>query len=85
MAATNVVLAYTEEYVPTQNKHFTFVPAIVGMSMALAAIPIKIGHTKKVKNAIELHNKMPLPKVSMPSTTVKIVVSQNQIGLAVEF
>ncbi len=85
MATTNVILAYTEESVPTENNHYTFVPAIIGSVMALAAIPIKIGHTKKVKNAIELHNKMPAPQVSASATTVKIIASHNQLGFLVAF
>ena len=82
LSATDVALAFKNE---TPTDRHTFVPTIIGMSMALAAIPIKIGHSNKVKNAIELHNKMPNPQGSAPATTVKIVVSQNQFGLAVEF
>lgn len=82
IAATDVALAFKNETPPEQ---YAFIPTIIGASMALAAIPVKIGHTKKVKNAIELHNKMPAPQVSASATTVKIIASHNQLGFLVAF
>ena len=82
IATTDVALAFKNESPVEQT---SFIPTIIGCTMALVAIPVKIGHTKKVKNAIELHNKTHNSQVQTPTTKFTIIASQNQVGLFVEF
>lgn len=82
IAATDVALAFKNETPPEQ---YAFIPTIIGASMALAAIPVKIGHTKKIKNAIELHNNAQNSQVQNYTTKLTIIASQNQVGLLFDF
>jgi hypothetical protein len=62
----------------------SFTPAILGGAMIIAAIPIKIGFSKKVKNAVELMNQ-PTPKTVGYIESSALLINQNGLGLAIKF
>ena len=55
--------------------------AIIGGAMIVAAIPIKIGYTRKIKAAIDTYNQMP----AKASTEVSLVADPNGFGIQVVF
>ena len=82
MATTNIAVGFKTEAVVEQ---YNFAPSIIGVAMALIAIPVKIGHSKKVKKAMELHNEEKNNQVKSAAPKLTFTASQNQFGLSVEF
>ena len=82
MATTNIAIGFKTEAVIEQ---YNFAPTIIGVAMALIAVPVKIGHTKKVKKAIELHNSKNNNQVNIQTPKITFTASQNQGGLLIEF
>jgi hypothetical protein len=60
------------------------VPLILGGAMIIAAIPIKIGFSKKVKKAVDLINEPP-PKTVGNIESSSMILNQNGLGLAIKF
>ena len=91
--ATNVILNATTGppmysgspyYSPPKSKA-TFAPAIIGAAMIIIAIPVKIGHTKKVKTAIKMYNASLNNTSSTTETTMTFTASSNQVGFKLNF
>lgn len=72
-------------YSATQDVDAQIGTAVLGLAMVVVGIPVKIGHTKKVKKAIGMYNES-LDK-STTSTAIKVtfIASQNQIGFKYQF
>lgn len=91
--ATNVILNATtgppmysgSPYYSAPKSKATFAPAIIGAAMIIIAIPVKIGHTKKVKTAIEMYNASLNNNSSTSETTMIFTASSNQVGFKVNF
>lgn len=88
--ATNVIINATTESSTYKYGQFkpakqTFVPAIIGAAMIVVGIPVKIGHTKKVKNAINMYNNSLNQTTAKVETKVTFLASSNQVGFKLEF
>ncbi len=72
-------------YYSTQDVEAQPAIMVLGAVMVLVAIPVKIGHTKKVKKAIDIYNNS-LDKTTT-STPIKVTLtaSQDQIGFKYQF
>ena len=88
--ATNVVINATTdnvkyEYGQIKRSEQTFVPAIIGAAMIVVGIPVKIGHTKRVKKAIEMHNNGLNQTTAKVATQLTFLASSNQVGFKLQF
>ena len=88
--ATNLIINATTdnstfEYGQFKASKQTFAPAIIGMAMIVVGIPVKIGHTKKVKNAINMYNNSLNQTTAKVETQVIFLASSNQVGFKLEF
>ena len=72
-------------YYSTQDVNAEYAPTIVGAIMLLVAIPVKIGHTKKVNKAIDLYNDSLDSKAATTAIKVTLTAGQNQIGFKYSF
>ncbi len=91
--ATNVIINATTEpeiysgspYYSTPTTKSTFAPAIIGAAMIIVAIPVKIGHSKKVKTAINMYNNSLNQTAEKVETKVTFMASSNQVGFKLQF
>ncbi len=72
-------------YNSTQDVDAQFGTTILGLAMVVVGIPVKIGHSKKVKKAIGMYNESLDNKTSSTPIKVNLTASQNQIGFKYEF
>ncbi len=74
---------------PVYHTEFTgdknYILAIVGGAMIVAAIPVKIGFSKKIKNSIANFNERTLKKTSSIELKTSIIANQNGVGLQITF
>lgn len=62
----------------------SMIPAIIGGAMIITAIPVKIGFSKKIKQAVALMNN-PAPKQTSFIQESSIIINQNGVGIALKF
>jgi hypothetical protein len=62
-----------------------YILAIVGGAMVVAAIPVKIGFSKKIKNSIADFNERTLKKTSSIELKTSFIANQNGVGLQITF
>ena len=72
-------------YYSTQNVNATFGPTILGLGMIVVGIPVKIGHSKRVKKAIGMYNESLETKTTSLPVRVTLIASENQIGFKYQF
>lgn len=60
------------------------IPAIIGGVMIIAAIPVKIGFSKKIRTAVNLINEG-TPKQTGFIESSAILINQNGVGIALKF
>ena len=88
--ATNLIINATTEGATYEYGQFktakqTFAPAIIGAAMIVVGIPVKIGHSKRVKTAINMYNTSLNNTVQKTETKVTFLASTNQVGFKLEF
>ena len=88
--ATNLIINATTEGATYEYGQFktakqTFAPAIIGAAMIVVGIPVKIGHSKKVKNAINMYNNSLNQTTAKVETQVTFLASSNQVGFKLQF
>lgn len=91
--ATNVIINATTEpqiysgspYYSAPKSKATFAPAIIGAAMIVVGIPVKIGHSKKVKNAINMYNNSLNQTTAKVETQITFLASSNQVGFKLQF
>lgn len=54
---------------------------IVGGAFVIAAIPVKIGFSKKIKNVVDEYNNQ--SKIGMNSTEIKLITDKNGVGFRI--
>ena len=59
--------------------------AIVGGALVLASIPVKAGYTKKIRYAIEEHNKAGGPTSSLQEFRLTLMANHNGMGVTFGF
>ena len=72
-------------YYSTQDVNATFAPTIIGLGMIVVGIPVKIGHSKRVKKAIGMYNASLATKTTSLPLNITFTASQNQIGFKYQF
>ena len=72
-------------YNSTQDVNAQFGTTILGLAMVVVGIPVKIGHSKRVKKAIEMYNESLDGKTASTPIKVTLIASQNQLGLKYAF
>ena len=66
------------------SKKSTPTLAIIGGAMVVASIPIKVGYTRKIKNAIDRYNQ-DITATENIKTDISLLASNNGIGLKIAF
>lgn len=72
-------------YYSTQDVEAQPAIMVLGAVMVLVAIPVKIGHTKKVRKAIDIYNNSLDKTTTSIPMKVTVTASQNQFGFKYQF
>lgn len=70
----------------TQDKTYPTASTYIGLASTLISIPVMIGHSKKIKKAIDGYNEaLLINKTGFNFEKINVITNQNGIGMRISF